>query len=132
MRSSGLYETEPWGGAPGGDYTNAVLEVQRVGEAREFLHVLLSVEGALGRTRRERNEPRTCDLDLLLWGSDVMNEPELVVPHPRLTQRRFVLVPLCDLIPNGIHPRLNRTFRELLNLCSDPLHVRRIGTPNLS
>lgn len=106
--------------------------MQRGGEAREFLRVLQSVESALGRTRRERNEPRTCDLDLLLWGSDVVDEPELVVPHPRLGERRFVLVPLCDLIPDGVHPRLNKTFRELLDMCPDPLRVRRYGAPNLN
>ncbi|MCX6601753.1 MAG: 2-amino-4-hydroxy-6-hydroxymethyldihydropteridine diphosphokinase [bacterium] len=132
LRCSALYETQPWGGAPGGDYTNAVLEVERAGEVREFLRVLQSVEVALGRTRREPNAPRTCDLDLLLWGSDTMDSPELVVPHPRLGERRFVLLPLCDLIPDGVHPRFNRTFRELLRVCPDSLRVRRIGAPNFS
>jgi 2-amino-4-hydroxy-6-hydroxymethyldihydropteridine diphosphokinase len=132
LRCSGLYEAEPWGGAPGGNFTNAVLEMQRDGEVREFLRVLQSAEVALGRTRREPNAPRTCDLDLLLWGSDTMDLPELVVPHPRLGERRFVLLPLCDLIPDGLHPRFNRTFRELLRVCPDSLRVRCIGAPNLS
>ena len=132
LRCSALYETQPWGGAPGGDFTNAVLEIERDGEAREFLSVLQNVEIALGRTRRERNAPRICDLDLLLWGSDTMDSPELVVPHPRLGERRFVLLPLCDLIPDGVHPRLNKTFCELLRVCPDSLRVRRIGAPNFS
>jgi 2-amino-4-hydroxy-6-hydroxymethyldihydropteridine diphosphokinase len=131
-RPSPLYETEPWGGAPGGDFTNAVLEIERSGEAREFFRALQSVEFALGRSRHERNAPRTCDLDLLLWGSDAMDSPELVVPHPHLAQRRFVLVPLCDLIPDGLHPRFKRTFRELLDACPDPLRVKRVGAANLS
>jgi 2-amino-4-hydroxy-6-hydroxymethyldihydropteridine diphosphokinase len=106
--------------------------MQRGGEAREFLHVLQNVEIALGRTRQERNSPRRCDLDLLLWGAEMIDALELVVPHPRLGERRFVLAPLCELIPGGVHPRLNRTFRELLEVCPDPLRVRRIGAPNLS
>jgi 2-amino-4-hydroxy-6-hydroxymethyldihydropteridine diphosphokinase len=132
LRLSPLYETEPWGGAQGGDFVNAALEMERAGEAGEFLHVLQSVEMAVGRGRHERNAPRTCDLDLLLWGSDAMDSPELVVPHPHLAQRRFVLVPLCDLIPDGLHPRFKRTFRELLDACPDSLRVKRIGATNLS
>jgi 2-amino-4-hydroxy-6-hydroxymethyldihydropteridine diphosphokinase len=128
---SRLYESEPWGGAAGGNFTNAVLEIACTGEAHVFLRLLQSVEVARGRARREVNEPRTCDLDLLLWGADSIDTPELVVPHSRLAQRRFVLVPLCEVIPDGIHPRWNRTFRELLEICPDVLRVRRVGATNL-
>jgi 2-amino-4-hydroxy-6-hydroxymethyldihydropteridine diphosphokinase len=131
LRCSDLYETEPWGGAGGSDYTNAVMEIARRGPVHEFWRDLQSVESALGRVRRGHYGPRTCDLDLLLWGSETVDSPELTVPHPRLAERRFVLHPLCDLIPHGVHPILKKTFRELLDTCPDVLRVRRRGALNL-
>jgi 2-amino-4-hydroxy-6-hydroxymethyldihydropteridine diphosphokinase len=133
LRCSGYYITEPWGGAAGGDFTNAVIEIERAGSARDAFRHLQEVEKLLGRRRRQQQyEPRACDLDLLLWGSETIRTPDLVVPHLLIAQRRFVLTPLCDLIPDGLHPELNKTFRELLESCSDPLRVQRDGPANLS
>ena len=123
MRTSSLYFSEPWGGAEGGVFTNAVLEVRRSGTARAFLEQLQAVEESLGRVRKKALAARTCDLDLLLWGHDVIHDPDLSVPHPRMTERKFVLAPLCELIPNQLHPELHGTFAELLKACADPLRV---------
>nr|WP_279232295.1 2-amino-4-hydroxy-6-hydroxymethyldihydropteridine diphosphokinase [Thermus albus] len=113
LRLSPVYETEPVG-PPQPLYLNLVAEVDTELSPRAFLEGLLTVEQSLGRERKEPWGPRTIDLDLLLYGDLVLQEEGLEVPHPRLHQRAFVLVPLADLIPEGRHPVLKRTFAELL------------------
>jgi 2-amino-4-hydroxy-6-hydroxymethyldihydropteridine diphosphokinase len=129
LRHSPLYVSEPWGGAEGGDFVNAVLELRKRGSASDFLAELLAIETEFGRERIRRLAARTCDLDLLLWGDECVDLPELCVPHPHIPRRRFVLAPLCDLIPDALHPRMNRTFQELLRDCSDPLRVQPLQVP---
>src|SRR4051794_5146959 len=108
-------ETAPVGGPAGqGPYLNAVAEVQTDLAARDLLGVLLAIEDQLGRVRTERWGPRTLDLDLLLYGLDVIAEPDLTVPHPRLHERRFVLEPLVEIAPLAIHPILQSTAADLL------------------
>lgn len=85
--------------APGGDYINAVIEVQTALPAREFLNQLQQIELAAGRERPYINAPRTLDLDVLLYGSASIDSPHLTVPHPRMMQRAFVLVPLAEIAP---------------------------------
>lgn len=123
IRPSELYFSEPWGGVEGGIFTNAVLEIEASPSSGEVLAQLQSIEVELGRNRHGASEARTCDLDLLLWNGDIIDKPELTVPHPKIAVRRFVLVPLCDLIPNAHHPILGRSYRELLSHCPDPLKV---------
>ena len=129
LRRSSVYESEPWGGAEGDNYWNAVLEIARQGTPGDFLSHLLSIETQLGRTRESTYAPRTCDLDLLLWGPESIETPQLVVPHPRMTQRKFVLVPLCELIPDVLHPVTGQTMTDLLASCPDSLAVWRVTSP---
>lgn len=96
LRSSAVYETDPVG-PPQPAYLNAVIEVETDLDARALLERCLAVEADLGRERTERWGPRTIDIDLLTFGSQVVDEPGLVVPHPRMRERAFVLVPLGDL-----------------------------------
>lgn len=97
LRSSRVYETDPVGGPPQPDFLNAVIEVETELEARELLDRCLGVERSLGRERVERWGPRTIDLDLLTYDGAEMDEPDLIVPHPRMHERAFVLVPLLEL-----------------------------------
>jgi 2-amino-4-hydroxy-6-hydroxymethyldihydropteridine diphosphokinase len=97
---SQIYETDPVGGPPGqGAYLNCVVELRTNRTARELLAVAQAAESAAHRVRRERWGPRTLDVDVLLVGDEVIDEPDLVVPHPRMWERGFVLIPLADLAP---------------------------------
>ncbi len=99
---SSLYETPPWGPVPQGPYLNMVVAVETELSARELLNMLLGVEHAFGRdrTREVRFGPRTIDIDILLFGEDVIAEPDLEIPHPRMMQRAFALIPLAELVPD--------------------------------
>jgi 2-amino-4-hydroxy-6-hydroxymethyldihydropteridine diphosphokinase len=97
VRSSRVYETDPVGGPKQSDYLNAVVEVEAPGSARELLEASLAVEDELGRVREERWGPRTVDLDVLTFGDETIDEPDLQVPHPRMHERGFVLIPLLEL-----------------------------------
>ncbi len=106
LRSSRVYETDPVGGPSQPDYLNAVIEVETALDARELLEVCLSIEDALGRVREERWGPRTIDIDLLTFGAEEISDEELTVPHPRMHERGFVLLPLLELdadppLPDG-------------------------------
>ena len=103
---SPVYETDPVGGPPGqGPYLNLVVALETARTPRELLELGQSLEDAAGRVRKERFGPRTLDVDVLLVGSLCVDEPDLVVPHPRMWERRFVLAPLADLA-NGSVRRL--------------------------
>ncbi len=113
-RLSSLIETEPWGIVDQPRFLNAAAEVETQLPARAFLERLLAVERRLGRLRTGKHwGPRTIDLDLLLYGSDTIDEPGLVVPHPFLLERAFALEPLCELAP-GLEIPGNGTVREAL------------------
>jgi 2-amino-4-hydroxy-6-hydroxymethyldihydropteridine diphosphokinase len=114
-RVSSVHETEPLGGPAGqGKYLNAVAELRTDLKAKQLLDALLGIEKSLGRVREQRFGPRTIDLDLLLYGDSVIDTPDLVVPHPRMHERLFVLEPLCEIAPDMLHPLFARPFRALL------------------
>ena len=114
---SSFRETEPWGFADQPWFLNAVAAVETDAPPRDLLDELLAVERELGRTRDgPRFGPRTVDLDLLLYGDEVVDEPELTVPHPRLHERRFALEPLAELVPALVVPRRGRVVDLLAEL----------------
>jgi len=120
-RLSTIIETEPWGYEDQPRFLNAVAELQTRLAARELLEELLEVERTLGRERTgPRYGPRTVDLDLLLYGDETIEEPGLVVPHPRLTERRFVLEPLAELVPTRRIPGNGTVQQALAGLQSTP------------
>lgn len=113
-RVSSLYRTAPVGLADQGWFVNGVLQGSTALPPAELMHALLAVERAFGRRRTVRWGPRTLDLDLLAYGDLVLRSPELTVPHARMHERRFVLVPLAEIHPGWVHPVLKKTARELL------------------
>ena len=115
-KRSRVYETEPVGPAQP-RFLNAAVEVSTTLAPRELLAACLDIEGALGRARRvgePRHVPRPIDLDILLYGNEIVAEPDLIVPHPRLHTRSFALAPLCDIAAALTHPALGRSIADLL------------------
>lgn len=116
VAKSSLYSTEPVGFSEQPQFVNAVVALETEASARQVLEALTRIEKEFGRDRANAipNGPRTLDLDILLFGDSVIDEPGLKVPHPRLAERAFVLVPLNEIAPEAVEPRTRRAIRELL------------------
>ena len=125
VRYSRVYETEPVGTASdAGAFLNAVVEVEFEGHPLTLLDELQAIESRMGRpSKRPRNASRTIDLDILYAGNLALSNDEIVIPHPRLHVRRFVLQPLCDLRPELVLPGLQRSVAELFASLDDPAKV---------
>lgn len=108
VRSSRVYETDPVGGPPQPEYLNAVVEVQTTLSPHDLLAASMDVEQRMGRVRAERWGPRVIDIDVLMYDEEEIDEPDLVVPHPRMHERAFVLVPLLELDPDPLLPGRGR------------------------
>ncbi len=121
---SPFYETEPVGFREQPWFLNVAIEVETRLTPEELLTACQAIESAHGRIRTFRNAPRTLDLDILLYGNLVIDGPGLVIPHPRLAERRFVLEPLAQIAPGFQHPVLMKSIRSLLDICPDHSTVR--------
>jgi len=113
---SRLYETAPVGYTDQPTFLNAAIAIETILEPETLLDRLLAIERSFGRDRSHGipNGPRTLDLDILLYGNRILNTQKLQVPHPRIAQRAFVLIPLSEIAPGRIHPQLNRSMTQLL------------------
>lgn len=125
--TSSLYRTASWGKHDQPDFINQVIALDTALNPEELLAGVLTIELELGRERNERWGSRTIDIDILLYGDQVIDQPNLKIPHPFLHERRFSLEPLCEIAPGLIHPVLNRPVVDLLNDLSDSLLVKKLS-----
>ncbi|MFM6925041.1 MAG: 2-amino-4-hydroxy-6-hydroxymethyldihydropteridine diphosphokinase [Ferruginibacter sp.] len=124
-RQSDLYSTAAWGNIQQPDFLNQVVIAETELHASAAMQTILGIEKKMGRIRTIKNAPRIIDIDILFFNREIINEPELTVPHPHIQNRRFVLVPLNQLSPNMKHPVLKKTVHELLMHCPDILNVKK-------
>lgn len=114
LRVSSVFETKPVDCPPGSkDFLNGAVEIETELRPQALLSALLSIEHELGRVRSEKNASRPIDLDILLYGDEVVNEPDLVIPHPRMHERAFILDPLLELAPDIRDPRSGEAFAAI-------------------
>ncbi len=118
LQTSSLYASAPWGYANQPDFVNAVASVETELPARRLLEELLKIETWHGRERSFPNSPRTLDLDIALYGDEIVDEESLKIPHPRMHERAFVLVPLAEIAPELVIPGQG-VLAKLLERCSD-------------
>lgn len=123
VKKSSVYETAAWGFTAQPAFLNQVLCVNSELRPDELLRTLLGIEQQLGRKRFEKMGPRTIDLDILFYGNQIISTKDLIVPHPRIAERRFVLTPLNEIAAGFVHPVFKKTIRELLDECHDTLEV---------
>ena len=125
IKRSSVYETQSWGKTDEPDYLNQVLQVQTALPPRGVLQCILAIEQTMGRKRIEKWGSRTIDIDILFYGDEVVNEADLIIPHPHLHQRKFVLEPLAEIAPGYIHPVLNKSILQINNF-EDTLIVKKL------
>ena len=130
IRRTALYETEPWGVKNQNWFLNIIVEIKTDLSPQDLLLKCMSIEKTLGRNRdkEQRWGERTIDIDIILYNKDVVNTDMLTIPHPRMHQRAFVLVPLLELIPDFIHPVLNKTISDLYDELDNVEEVYLYGT----
>jgi len=126
---SSIYESEPWGFRADTLFLNSVVLIETERTAMDLLNEVLQIEKSLGRTRRGSGyASRNIDIDILYFNDEIMELPGLIIPHPRLHERRFTLEPLVEVAPEFIHPLLGKTNSELLAQVSDSTEVRIFKT----
>ncbi|MBI2541443.1 2-amino-4-hydroxy-6-hydroxymethyldihydropteridine diphosphokinase [Candidatus Woesearchaeota archaeon] len=119
LKKSSLYETEPVGYREQDWFLNCAIEIETKLEPLELLEFLQSIEKKMGRIKKIKNGPRIIDMDILFYDNLFINEKNLIIPHPRLHERLFVLEPLKEIAPYFVHPVLNRKIKELYKELTD-------------
>ncbi len=126
VQQSSVYETMPWGKEEQPPFYNQILYLMTDLTPEHLMLTALQIEEKLGRVRKQKWQERIIDIDILYYGNQIIDTAQLSVPHPEIQNRRFTLVPLVEIAPNFTHPILKKTSLELLELCPDPLEVKRV------
>ncbi len=126
MKMSAFYETAPWGLTDQPAFLNQAVSIQTRLSPLDLLKTTQAIEAQLGRERREKWGARLIDVDLLFYGNEIIDLPDLKIPHPFLPERRFALAPLAEIAPEFRHPGLGKTVKELLAECPDESAVVRL------
>jgi 2-amino-4-hydroxy-6-hydroxymethyldihydropteridine diphosphokinase len=123
---SALYETAAWGKTDQAAFLNQAIALEVSLTPQDLLQQILAIEKELGRIREEKYGPRTIDIDILFFGNEIVEEVNLVIPHPQISFRRFALQCLNDIAPSLIHPQSGKSIATLLRECSDSLTVNKL------
>jgi len=124
IKSSSMYETEPWGFEAENSFLNQVIIIETDHKPANLLFTLQDIELDLGRKRcNKQYESRLIDIDVLFYGDEIINTKDLIIPHPRIQERMFVLKPLMEISPNLTHPVLEKSIKALFDNCKDKLKV---------
>ena len=124
---SSVFESEPWGFQDENNFLNQVIYLETMIPPQDLLTKLLAIENEMGRKKTGSGyQSRVIDLDILFYNDLVVSEDNLIIPHPRIQERRFVLEPLNEILPDFIHPVLKKTINELLKDCPDKLMVKKL------
>lgn len=124
LKLSGIYETAAWGGKSSGNYLNMAVLLSTDKSPLEVLDIGLEIESELGREREVKWGDRTMDIDIIYFGEQLIQTERLKIPHPMMSNRRFVLAPLSEILPDYIHPQLKMSSLDLLEKCSDESEVK--------
>ena len=127
LNSSSVYETAPWGFEAESDFLNMVIRVETLHSPQELLKKIIAIESGIGRERdQDRYSSRVIDIDILLYDDLVLDQKGLKIPHRLMHERRFVLVPLCEIAPDLIHPVLRKSMKVLLEECRDRTKIVKV------
>lgn len=127
VKHSSVYETAAWGNTNQPSFLNEVLLLQTTLPPDDLMKKILEIEESMGRERKNKWDPRTIDIDILFYNDRLYKSSNVIIPHPEIQNRRFVLEPMNELNGNFIHPGLNRSIHQLLTECPDQLQVKRIN-----
>ncbi|MBS3915065.1 MAG: 2-amino-4-hydroxy-6-hydroxymethyldihydropteridine diphosphokinase [Bacteroidetes bacterium] len=120
---SKIYSSEPWGNPDQETFLNQVIQIETKLSPQMLLKKILDIEIKMGRSRIQKWGPRIIDIDILFYGDHIIHMEGLQIPHPQMQNRRFVLMPLCEIAPDFIHPELLVSVKQLLEKCEDSLSV---------
>lgn len=127
IKLSSIYETAAWGLTDQPAFLNQVIEVETEFLPGSLLMLCQEVEAQMGRQRVKKWGPRNIDVDILIYEDEIMDEDDLMIPHPFMHERRFILVPFCEIAPDLEHPVYDKTIKTLLKDCEDKLEVKKIA-----
>ena len=130
LQKSSIYETAPWGKTDQPSFLNQVLKIVTPLTPIALLNSILKIELSLGRQRKEKYDARTIDIDILYFEDEQLNTLELTIPHPKIRDRRFVLIPLAEIAPNLIDPSIGLSITSMLDNCIDKLEVTVFNSEN--